>query len=331
MKQNFPIDFIIPWVDGSDPKWIEQYNECIPEQKKKKIFHFRDYGLLRYWFRGVEKFTPWVNKVHFVTCGQKPEWLNLNCPKLHWVKHTDYIPVEYLPVFSANPIENFMHKIKNLEEHFVYFNDDFFITDFMEPQDFFKHNLPCDCAVLEVKDSGKAPLINIIFNDINAINKRFKKKQVMFNNFFKWFNPVYGKMNYFNFILNYLNKFPGFIDFHMAQPFTKTLFEDVWVHCKKELDTTMLNKIRSINDVNQYLFRYWQLCTGMFTPTNMKKRRHFYRLDTANIDNLCYAIKNGTYKQIVINDSDIEDIDEKMNKIVQAFDHLLPHKSKFEL
>lgn len=329
-SKNFPIDFVVPWVDGSDPEWIEQYNKYVPEEKRKKEFHFRDYGLLRYWFRGVEKFTPWVNKVHFVTCGQKPTWLNLDCPKLHWVKHSDYIPSEYLPVFSARPIELYFHKIPDLQEHFVFFNDDFYITDSMKPQDFFKHGKSCDCAIMEVKDSGKAPQINTIFNNINAINKNFKKKHVISNNLSKWFNPVYGKMNYYNFKLNYLQKFPGFIDFHMAQPYTKTLFEEVWSHCKNELDTTMPNRIRSINDVNQYLFRYWQLCKGAFSPINLKKRRHFYRLDTANIDDLCNAIKNRTYKQIVINDSDI-DIETKMEKILQAFEQQFPQKSMFEI
>ncbi|MBP5437602.1 MAG: Stealth CR1 domain-containing protein [Treponema sp.] len=330
MKKEFPIDFIIPWVDGSDPDWIEEYNKFAPEGKKKKSFEFRDYGLLRYWFRGVEKFAPWVNKVHFVTCGQKPEWLNLDCSKLHLVKHTDYIPKEYLPVFSSIPIELCLHKIPSLQDHFVYFNDDIYITDFMSPQDFFKCGLPCDCAILEVKDSGKAPQLNTIFNTINAINKNFKKKQVISKNFFKWFNPIYGKLNYFNFVLNYLQKFPGFIDFHMANCFTKKIFEDVWANCKDELDIAMQNRFRSINDINQYIFRYWQLCKGNFTPINLRRRRHFYRLDSANIDDLCKSIRDRTYKQIVINDSDI-DINEKMKRIIQTFEQTLPQKSMFEI
>ena len=137
-------------------------------------------------------------------------------------------------------------------------------------------------------------------------------------------------MNYFNFALNYLQKFPGFIDFHLANCFTKNIFEDVWANCKEELNIAMQNKFRSINDINQYIFRYWQLCKGTFTPINLRKRRHFYRLDTANVDDLCNAIRNRTYKQIVINDSDI-DIDEKMKRIVQIFEQTLPEKSMFEI
>lgn len=30
---------------------------------------YRDWDNLQYWFRGVEKFAPWVRKIHFVTWG----------------------------------------------------------------------------------------------------------------------------------------------------------------------------------------------------------------------------------------------------------------------
>ena len=84
------IDFVIPWVDGSDPKWIAekdkfdtQIQEASTLDSSNAACRYRgDAHLLRYWFRGVEKCAPWVNKIHFVTCGQKPEWLNENHPKI---------------------------------------------------------------------------------------------------------------------------------------------------------------------------------------------------------------------------------------------------------
>ncbi len=87
MEQTFDIDFVLPWVDGSDENWIKSFNEYAPREKQKSLDfsaeRYRDYGLLKYWFRGVEKFAPWVRKVHFITNGQLPEWLNLKNPKLH--------------------------------------------------------------------------------------------------------------------------------------------------------------------------------------------------------------------------------------------------------
>ena len=146
------IDFVILWVDGSDKKWLEEKNKY----SKKKIdttnsaIRYRDWDNLRYWFRGVEKFAPWVNKVHFVTYGHLPKWLNVNNPKLNIVKHKDYIPEEYLPTFSSHTIELNLHRIKDLSENFVYFNDDMFLMQPTQKTDFFKKGLPCDSAIIDI-------------------------------------------------------------------------------------------------------------------------------------------------------------------------------------
>ena len=48
-------------------------------------------------------------------------------PKLHIVNHRDFIPEEYLPTFSSHAIELNMHRIPDLAEHFLYFNDDVYL------------------------------------------------------------------------------------------------------------------------------------------------------------------------------------------------------------
>ena len=128
---NEKIDFVIMWVDGSDPKWLQEKNKYSTNKidVDDAINRYRDMGTLKYWFRSVEKYTPWVNKIHFITCGHLPDWLNTNNPKLNIVKHEDYIPKEYLPTFSANPIELNLHRINELEEKFVLFNDEIFQRD----------------------------------------------------------------------------------------------------------------------------------------------------------------------------------------------------------
>ena len=74
------IDFVITWVDMNDPEWKKSFAKAKGtidnSQNQYSEARFRDYGFLKYWFRGVEKFAPWVRKIHFVTCGQKPEWLD---------------------------------------------------------------------------------------------------------------------------------------------------------------------------------------------------------------------------------------------------------------
>ena len=134
------IDFVITWVDMDDPKWKKEfykYSDKIDNSVNElSEARFRDYGFLKYWFRGVEKFAPWVRKIHFVTSGQKPEWLNTDHPKINMVSHEDYIPKQYLPVFNSNLIEIYIHKIPDLSEQFVYFNDDFYITNHIDPNVF---------------------------------------------------------------------------------------------------------------------------------------------------------------------------------------------------
>lgn len=90
------IDFVVIWVNMDDPQWQEVFSKYSNAKGNSKNgvskARFRDYGFLKYWFRGVEKFAPWVRKIHFVTCGQKPEWLDESNPKIHLVNHKDFIP-----------------------------------------------------------------------------------------------------------------------------------------------------------------------------------------------------------------------------------------------
>ena len=70
------IDFVIAWVDGNDPEWQarkRKYEGKAGEDDRPE--RYRDWGLLRYWFRGVEKFAPWCGKVFLVCDQEAPDWL----------------------------------------------------------------------------------------------------------------------------------------------------------------------------------------------------------------------------------------------------------------
>lgn len=170
------IDFVITWVDSNDPAWQKEFKTYLPQNhcmNDIRTERYRNWDNLRYWFRGVEKFAPWVNKVHFISCGQVPDWLNLNAPKLHFVKHSDYIPAEYLPTFSSRPIILNLHRIKELSEHFVIFDDDCFLIDKVEPKRFFRKGLPCDMAAFNVM-SPSIPFTPKDYNNLCVINSSFK-------------------------------------------------------------------------------------------------------------------------------------------------------------
>ena len=102
------MDFVMAWVDGNDPAWQKEKRrvENVPDTTAEtdvREERYRDWDNLQYWFRGVEQFAPWVRKIHFVTWGHLPKWLNTEHPKLHIVKHEDFIPSEFLPTLIPIP------------------------------------------------------------------------------------------------------------------------------------------------------------------------------------------------------------------------------------
>ena len=107
-EKHKEIDFVVTWVDGNDPAWLEQKNMYDPsalEVGDDSVSRYRDWGLLPYLFRGIEVFAPWVRKVHFVTWGHLPVWLNAEHDKLNIVNHRDFIPEQYLPTFNSNALD----------------------------------------------------------------------------------------------------------------------------------------------------------------------------------------------------------------------------------
>lgn len=89
------IDFVVLWVDSSDLAWQASFAKhkaagCHDEGARHSA-RFRDMGIFNYWFRCVEKYAPWVRKIHLVTCRQIPAWLNVNHKKLNIVFHEQFI------------------------------------------------------------------------------------------------------------------------------------------------------------------------------------------------------------------------------------------------
>lgn len=329
---NNKIDFVLPWVDGSDPEWLNLFNQYSPNIKKSEDAskeRYRDWDNLRYWFRGVEKFAPWVNKIHFITNGQVPKWLNLNAPKLNFVKHSDYIPQEFLPTFSANPIEINLHRIESLSEQFVYFNDDFFIIDKIEPTRFFRNGIPCDMAVLNT--IAPVGIAHIMLNDLEIINSEFDKKIALKNNLFKWFNFKYGIKLLRTCVLLPLPDFRGFYEPHLPNAYLKSTFKEVWDKYGYILENTCENKFRNNSDVNQYLIRYWQLAKGNFVPINITSDSIYYQISDSNIEEIEKSIKTQKKKILILNDNNVSSFIDLRERIKGAFENILPEKSSFEL
>ncbi|MDE5881568.1 MAG: stealth family protein [Muribaculaceae bacterium] len=328
------IDFVVIWVDMNDPEWKKEFikysGKTDTESNSVSDARFRDYGFLKYWFRGVEKFAPWVRKIHFLTCDQKPEWLNTDNPKLNLVSHKEVIPEEFLPTYNSGVIERYIHRIPGLAEHFVYFNDDFFIIRPIQPTRFFRNGLPCDIAAFHYNPSW-SQWYKMLRNNIRIINRHFDKKEVMKRDYDKWFNKSYGSRARQNYLLKPYGKFITLRTPHNAQPYLKSTFEEVWEAAGKELTDTSANRFRDQSDYTQELFRTWQICRSNFEPYNTYADTKMFPL-LIKSKQAIKAIYNQTYSLICLNDNiHIRHYDEVMKKIRDAFESILPEKSSFEL
>lgn len=327
------IDFIVTWVDMNDPEWQKEFAKYSGKKENTRNgvseARFRDAGFLRYWFRGVEKFAPWVRKIHFVTSGQKPDWLDENNPKINLVKHSDYIPAEFLPTYNSVVIERYLHRIPGLSDRFVYFNDDFYIINSIGPDRFFKNGLPRDIATFLYNPSW-SQWYRRIKNNLKIINRHFDKKEVMERDHDKWFHPSYGSKAIWNHLLRHYGRFITLRTPHNAQPYLKSTFEEVWAVAGKELTETSVNRFRALSDYTPELFRTWQICRGNFEPYNTYLDTKMFPL-MIKPKAAIRAIYNQSYSLICLNDNvHIRHYDRVMAEIRDAFEHILPEKSSFE-
>ncbi len=327
------IDIVVTWVNMDDPKWKEEFAKYSGKQKNEKNgvseVWFRDYGFLRYWFRGIEKFMPWVRRVHFVTAGQKPEWLDTLNPKLNLVDHKDFIPEQYLPTYNSVVIERYMHRIPGLAEHFIYFNDDFYAIRPVSPDRFFRNGLPCDIATFHYNPS-LSQWYKRIKNNIRIINRHFDKKEVMERDHDKWFDKSYGSRARWNYLLKPYSKFITLRTPHNAQPYLKTTFEEVWAAAGEELLKTSNNRFRTVTDYTPELFRIWQICRENFVPLNTYADTKMFPL-MIKPKQAVKAIREQSYSLVCLNDNvHIRNYDRVMQDIHDAFETILPKKSVFE-
>ncbi len=342
-KKSSVIDFVIAWVDMNDPEWRATkacYDGTVADKDTENSdARYRDWGILRYWFRAVEKYAPWVNKIWFVTAGSVPAWLNVNHEKLQIVRHEEFIPPEYLPTFSSHPIELNFFRIQGLAEQFVYFNDDMFLMGPAVPEDFFKDGLPCDEALLNVHCPLESKIIHTIAaNDAGVINEHFTMRDVLKRDTMKWFHPVYGIKNLLqNLILSKCPRFPGFKQFHCPAPLLKSVCQAVWEHDDSPAFTST-HKFREKVDINQWVFREWAMAEGKFIPYPVHRKTRFVAFDQMTYETALQKLEavfaDPECIMACINDFDHEgddfDLDRAIHDVQQLFEQRLPEKSGYE-
>ena len=292
------MDVVITYVDGLDPLWQKDYEEHtnIPILEKR----FRDWGTLRYLMRGVAVNMPFIRKVHLVVArdSQVPKWVNRN--EVNVVLHKDIIPEKFLPTFNCNPIELHLHRIKDLDEQYVYFNDDVFPLKKCEPTDFF------------VDGKGQLGMSRHLLS-IDMFKKICRNSDVMARR-------ALG-MNPSLFFLR-----PQ----HVCTPMIKSECEALYESVKDELHAS-ITMTRTAKNVSQYVFLNYMYLNGTLQNNRLSKR-HF-SLGITSTEKLRNFIINPTKTFTCINDVQLshERFEELRKVLIDAFETLLPNKSKYEI
>lgn len=148
----FPIDVVYTWAGESNTNNKRQaYNN----ELKNSI-------------RSVIKFAPWVNRIYIVVNSSTdvPSWFNDKyTKKITIIEQSKIFPSgSILPNRNSNAIETTIHKIPGLSEHFIYFNDDFFLGKPTKYTDFFTSigNPYVSSTVLKTESILQNPNLDIL-------------------------------------------------------------------------------------------------------------------------------------------------------------------------
>ncbi len=248
---RFPVDAVYTWVDGADPRWRARRAELLDEPYHEQAANeerFLSRDELRYSLRSLHLYAPWIRHVHLVTDRQVPEWLVESHPSLTVVDHRDlFTDPTALPTFNSHAIESRLHHIDGLSEHFLYFNDDFFLGSPLTPQDFFLANgmsrffpsqalLPTGVPSAEDLPSSAAGM-----NNRTLLEQRFGV-------------TVTQKMR------------------HIPYPLRRSVLAEIEREIPEQHRATMRSRLRSITDISipASLYHHYAFLTGRAVPGRLR-------------------------------------------------------------
>ncbi|MFO3904273.1 Stealth CR1 domain-containing protein [Enterobacter hormaechei] len=234
---NFPIDVVFTWVDDKDPEWVARYNYwrkmyCGDTGRHAKDpARFSNHDELKYSLHCVIKHIPWVRNIFIITDNQRPDWLDDNYDKrVKMIDHRDIIPKQYLPTFNSHVIEAHLHNIKELAEHFIYFNDDVFVARPLPAGHFFKNN-------------GNASLF-ISQKSLDEMNRKGTSTPTLKAS-------LAGRALLANLFNGEQIDSPLV---HTYVPLRKSQYEKCWQVFESEINLFLTNRFRSNNDLNMATF-----------------------------------------------------------------------------
>ena len=244
------IDAVITWVDGSDEEYKKKINKHLtaPTNYKKQYLQANE---IEYCVKSILKFAPFVRKIFIVTDNQKPSFRGLEdlivSNKVKIVDHREIFKgyENYLPTFNIRSIDAVLHRIEDLSETFVYFNDDVFLINKIREEDWFIKNK----AVLMGKWAKSYSI-----NPLKVLSGKFKK--------------IFGLRPSFNASQSKAANISGFKkeyfkSYHTARPQIKSLIKDFYNKNPKTLIDQIKYKFRNYDQ-----FMPYSLCWHLMIKEN---------------------------------------------------------------
>lgn len=131
------IDVVYMWVDGAWPGYSETMSRYARTRFDSDPARTRDnLDLLKYSMRSLERFVPWIRRVHVLTSRpQVPSWLNRDNDRVRVIHHDEVMSPADLPTFNSLSIVSHVHRIPGLSPTFIYLDDDILFLSPVTPGD----------------------------------------------------------------------------------------------------------------------------------------------------------------------------------------------------
>lgn len=301
----FPVDVVFTWVNKDDLKWIEMWNQTFPDQ----LFDSDRYSSrdeLRFSLRAICKFLPWFHKIYIVSNCARPDWLK-DHPQVYWVRHEDIFPdISALPTFNSHAIESCLHKIKELSEKFIYFNDDVFLNQPCYFNNFFDTQ---GRSISFLEPYGSVCEYNVFDDNLDYLLSSINSKNLV-------------EQKHKNYHATRLHK-------HTPHCLNKSILEEIENNFSREIKITRSSRLRSPYDINltSFMYHHYALALGqaiygdfpslIVRPSNIKKT---------------LGLESRIYKFLCFNDGNGSAGDESYNKNFIIFiKQNFPHIGTFEM
>lgn len=203
-------DIVYTYVNGDDPSHLQSKQQAMhvysPEPESSHVCRFHSSCEIVFSLFSIFLFVSHdeLHKIYIVISDnseqtisfQHPEWIAANTDfqefitqRIEYVRHSQIIPIEFLPTFNSHVIELYLSNIPNLLDMFVYFNDDCFLGA-PTPETFFfsvdeekkiaKANIYPSTVAMKVVTHSKFAMQNKVTMFQSIMNKTFDLLQSRF-------------------------------------------------------------------------------------------------------------------------------------------------------